>query len=47
MLREKAEKKLDMIPLSNNTVNGRIDSMLTNILCQLASRAKESAFHSL
>lgn len=47
MLGEKAAKKLVMIPLSNNTVAHRIDSMSSNIICQLVSRIKYSEFYSL
>uniref|UniRef100_A0A672LRT9 Zinc finger BED domain-containing protein 5 n=1 Tax=Sinocyclocheilus grahami TaxID=75366 RepID=A0A672LRT9_SINGR len=42
MRREKAAKTLDKIPLSDNTVARRIDSISADILSQLISRIKNS-----
>lgn len=47
MLGEKAAKTLDKIPLSDNTVSRRIDSIYTDIFNQLISRIKNSEFFSL
>ncbi|KAL1281206.1 hypothetical protein QQF64_000009 [Cirrhinus molitorella] len=47
MLGEKAAKTLDKIPLSDNTVARRIDSISADILSQLISRIKNSEFFSL
>uniref|UniRef100_A0A9J8C488 Uncharacterized protein n=1 Tax=Cyprinus carpio carpio TaxID=630221 RepID=A0A9J8C488_CYPCA len=47
MLGEKAAKTLDKIPLSDNTVSRRIDSISTDIFNQLISRIKNSEFFSL
>ncbi|KAL1270838.1 hypothetical protein QQF64_029854 [Cirrhinus molitorella] len=47
MLGEKPAKTLDKIPLSDNTVARRIDSISADILSQLISRIKNSEFFSL
>ncbi|XP_056092494.1 zinc finger BED domain-containing protein 5-like [Rhinichthys klamathensis goyatoka] len=47
MIGEKEAKKLDMIPVSNNTVSRRIDAMAEDILATLVSRVKKSEFYSL
>ena len=47
MIGEKEAKKLDMTPVSNNTVLRRIDAMSEDILATLVSRVKKSEFYSL
>lgn len=47
MIGEKEAKKLDMIPVSNNTVSRHIDAMSEDILATLISRVKKSEFYSL
>ena len=47
MIGEKEAKKLDMIPVSNNTVSCHTDAMSEVILATLVSRVKKSEFYSL
>lgn len=47
MIGEKEAKKLDMIPVSNNTVSRHIDAMSEDILATLVSRVKKSEFYCL
>ena len=47
MIGEKEAKKLDMIPVSNNTVLCHIDAMSEDILATLVSRVKKSEFYFL
>ena len=47
MIGEKEAKKLDMIPVSNNTVSRRIDALSEDILATLVGRVKKSEFYSL
>lgn len=47
MIGEREAKRLDMIPVSNNTVSRRIDTMSEHILTTLVTRIKESEFYSL
>ena len=47
MIGEKEAKKLDMIPVSNNTVWRRIDTMSEDILATLVGRMIKSEFYSL
>ncbi|XP_026508959.1 zinc finger BED domain-containing protein 5-like [Terrapene carolina triunguis] len=47
MLGEKAEEKLDSIPLSNDTVSRCIADMAENVLSQLVNRVRNSDYYSL
>ena len=44
MLGDKAPKQIDLIPLSDNTVQRRIEEMASNVKDQLISRIKASNF---
>ncbi|XP_078127386.1 zinc finger BED domain-containing protein 5-like [Sander vitreus] len=47
MLGDKARKQMDLIPLSDNTVQRRIEEMASNVKDQLISQIKASRFFAL